>query len=342
MNPVAAAPPYPISVDWRRWIVENSMQGLDSERIVSVLISNGFPEDVAREAIQQFDDAAINFQVGKWNTQRLKKLESVLTVQRAMASLSNSDGKVSRKTKLSREEFLELHYAASKPVILVDVMRNWRAVQCWTPEYLKTKCGDVIVEVMTGREIDQHYEVNMEKHKTAMMFGDYINLVYSGKVTNDSYMTGNNHFLKNPKVQCLLNDIEVCRDYFNPEIPEFSFFWFGPGGTVTQPHHDELNIMMSQVSGTKQITLVSPDQTHLLYNDVGVYSDVDWAAPDYERYPLFSKVKAIEVTLSPGEMLFIPVGWWHHVKALEPSITISLSNFVFPNDFRYMDPEIRY
>jgi len=318
------------------------MQNLDEQRMVDILMSNGFPEDVARDAIQQLDDAAINLQVGMWNTQRLRKLESVLTAQRAMASLSNCDGKMPRKTKISREDFLEHHYAANKPVIFVDLMRNWRAVQCWTPDYLKAKCGDVLVEVMTGRELDKQYEINMEQHKTAMLFGDFIDLVYSGQMTNDSYMTGNNHFLKNPKVQCLLNDIEVCSDYLNPQIPGFSFFWFGPGGTVTQPHHDELNILMSQIRGSKQITLVSPDQTHLLYNNVGVYSDVDWSDPDFDQFPLFKRVKTIDITLSAGEMLFIPVGWWHHVRAIEPSLTISFSNFVFPNAFQYMDPEIRY
>jgi len=87
--------------------------------------------------------------------------------------------------------------------------------------------------------------------------------------------------------------------------------------------------------------LVSPDQTHLLYNNLGVYSDVDWNAPDYDRFPLFKKIQSIDVTLTPGECLFIPVGWWHYVQGIEPSLTVSFSNFVFPNEFQYLDPEIR-
>lgn len=29
----------------------------------------------------------------------------------------------------------------------------------------------------------------------------------------------------------------------------------------------------------------------------------------------------------------MPVGWWHHVRALDARMTISFTNFVFPNNF---------
>jgi len=33
------------------------------------------------------------------------------------------------------------------------------------------------------------------------------------------------------------------------------------------------------------------------------------------------------------DLLFLPVGWWHHVRGLEISITMTFTNFVFDNDF---------
>jgi hypothetical protein len=78
-----------------------------------------------------------------------------------------------------------------------------------------------------------------------------------------------------------------------------------------------------------------------LYNDIGVFSPVDCDAPDLARWPLFEKAAMREVVLSPGEVLFIPVGWWHHVRALDVSITVSFTNFRFANHYEWSMPQIR-
>jgi ribosomal protein L16 Arg81 hydroxylase len=35
----------------------------------------------------------------------------------------------------------------------------------------------------------------------------------------------------------------------------------------------------------------------------------------------------------PGDVLFIPVGWWHWVESLSPSVSVSFVNFSYPNTF---------
>tara|TARA_B100000678_G_scaffold164570_1_gene137414 strand:+ start:1874 stop:2023 length:150 start_codon:yes stop_codon:yes gene_type:complete len=34
-----------------------------------------------------------------------------------------------------------------------------------------------------------------------------------------------------------------------------------------------------------------------------------------------------------GEAIFLPIGWWHHVTALDRSVSRSLTNFAADNDF---------
>lgn len=46
------------------------------------------------------------------------------------------------------------------------------------------------------------------------------------------------------------------------------------------------------------------------------YSEVDFFEPDYEKYPLFKEVKGkMLAEIGPGDILFIPSFWWHHVKS---------------------------
>jgi len=45
-----------------------------------------------------------------------------------------------------------------------------------------------------------------------------------------------------------------------------------------------------------------------------------------------SRTASADVTLSPGEMIFIPLAWWHQVKSLDFSVTITYTNFLRPND----------
>ena len=111
------------------------------------------------------------------------------------------------------------------------------------------------------------------------------------------------------------------------------FFWYGPAGTITPLHHDLTNNLMAQIRGSKAIKLISPFELPRLYNDRHCYSEVDLGKPDLDRHPLFKDVMIVEVLLGPRDLLFLPVGWWHYVRSLETSITMTFTNFVADNDF---------
>ena len=101
-------------------------------------------------------------------------------------------------------------------------------------------------------------------------------------------------------------------------------------GTVTPLHHDNCNIFFCQIVGRKQFRLIPPVSDRLLASANGFYAD-----PALVREP---DLGGLEVTLEPGMCLFLPMGWWHEVRSLETSISISLLRFREPSTADWYAP----
>lgn len=123
--------------------------------------------------------------------------------------------------------------------------------------------------------------------------------------------------------------------------------WLGPKGTKTPLHTDPFHNILCQVVGYKYVRLYAPEETPKLYpeamDETGIKMDntsqVDAyyfrpqldehprSASDTSRqelqYPLFRKARYQEAILSPGQSLYIPLGWWHYLESLSPSFSVS-------------------
>lgn len=92
-----------------------------------------------------------------------------------------------------------------------------------------------------------------------------------------------------------------------------------------QTHFDPSHNIACVLAGRRRFTLFPPDQVENLYvapfdNGPGgvAFSMAPLEAPDFERYPRFREALAHAVSgeLEPGDAVFIPYMWWHHVRSL--------------------------
>ncbi|WP_338243516.1 cupin-like domain-containing protein [Aurantiacibacter hainanensis] len=116
--------------------------------------------------------------------------------------------------------------------------------------------------------------------------------------------------------------------------------WLG-NATQVATHFDLSDNFAVVALGKRRFTLFPPEATPNLY--VGPLdmtlagqpvSMVDPVSPDLERYPRFSEAQRLGqvADLEPGDAIYIPTLWWHHVQASDP---ISVLVNYWHNDARH-------
>lgn len=102
--------------------------------------------------------------------------------------------------------------------------------------------------------------------------------------------------------------------------------WIGNATTV-QTHFDASENLACVVLGTREVTLFPPEQLPNLYPGPletapggVVLSLTSLDVPDFEVHPRFARAlkTAQRAVLKAGDALYIPFGWWHHVRSVSP------------------------
>lgn len=353
----------------RRWVADNLLRGLPEARIVSALIDHGAirdgieddsdgikgdsddisndSDDIKNDSDDISDDirsrliatvralaASPEIAAGRAATGRLRRLEMIHRMGRLLAETAADPEAIPHRPGLSAERFYAEHYAAWRPVVLPGFAADWPARR-WTPEALAERFGGVEVRITDGREGDPDYDMRTPAHTRAVALADFVARIRAVGSSNDCYMVAQNRVLEDPAMAPLMDDVPFDPAWFRPDRWKgCSALWLGPAGTVTPLHHDTCNILFVQLYGRKRLTLASPLETTLLDGARAMYAALD---PEGEAASE-SAVRFLRVDLEPGDAIFLPVGWWHHVRALDVSISLALTNFQRPNSFDWYRP----
>jgi len=213
------------------------------------------------------------------------------------------------------------------PFLIPNAVARW-PICALGPEVLRERFGEVHVRARVGDYIGTAFAPDRAMLDTTMR--EYLDLADAAE--------GLPPYLGNLELR-ELNSLCHWPTYFEKMGPPR--FWIGPAGTVTPLHSDFDDNIFAQVWGTKRIFLSPPHHDEFLYtreaNPVLFGSPFDPENPDFERYPLAREATMIEVIVQPGDMLYVPAGWYHQVRALTFSLSSNRWARGLPNALRF-DP----
>ena len=243
---------------------------------------------------------------------------------------------LTERTGINRPEFLRDFYAENRPILLRGVAAHWPAIEKWGRAYFTSVLGELPVEVMAGRGGAAVPEWNTASRLKAITpMSAFVEKVYTAGPSNDYYMVSRNHFFARSETRCLLSDILPLQIFATLPAPENIRMWFGPQGTVTPLHYDDKNNVIVQVLGRKTVCLYSPDDSEFMCQKNHWYAAMDPRDHLVDVPTKRPAPRCHEFQLSPGDALFIPVGWWHALTSLDVSVTLAFVEFGVNNEYPF-------
>jgi hypothetical protein len=236
--------------------------------------------------------------------------------------MSLSLTQIDRVDNICKEDFINKYLKPRKPLIIRKATQNWPALQKWTFDYLKETVGDQIVPLYDSSKADPSKPINASAAE--MKFGDYIDLIQTKP-------TDLRIFLFDPIKHApkLLDDYRSPTDLMGGFLDKYPNMFFGGKGSVTFLHYDIdlAHIFHTHFNGRKHVILFDNKWSERLYKiPFATYAleDYDIENPDFTKFPALDGVEGQEAILEHGDTLFMPTGFWHWMKYLDGSFSISL------------------
>jgi hypothetical protein len=229
---------------------------------------------------------------------------------------------IDRRTNLSHEEFISEYVSKSRPVILTDAVKGWKAMGKLTPEFFKKNYPSITKTIngVTYRMDDfiDHMLVANADNKAPYPYNFDVKKVFPELMADfqPEVIYGNIDRINHP----------LMPKKFLQGTTVYEIFLGGNGSSFPYLHYDALfmHTQITQVYGSKTFIMYSPEQTPFMYPypDNPKFSQINFHDPDYEKFPLYKEATPIEITVYEGETLLFPSGWWHTTRITEPCISL--------------------
>ena len=231
--------------------------------------------------------------------------------------------RIPRRTNLSSEEFQNEYFKKGAPVILEGQVNQWPAVKTWNPNFFKEHYPEVPTQViLDAPEEGSIGFLSHKQHLYSMKMNDTISLMQKG---HRYCRSGDIPIQKFPGIEKSCNF-----DAYMGHVKDWKFMsiWIGGGHTSSSLHWDPWHNFLVHLYGLKYVVLFPPSETKYLYPFDGYVrtSQIDPLNPDYARFPKYRSASKLMVgELKPGDLLYFPFEWWHHLW--NEDVTIGLNCF---------------
>eukprot|EP01083_Nonionella_stella_P101787 288911_1 len=223
--------------------------------------------------------------------------------------------------------FITNHFTTEKPVLIKRLVSHWPCIEKWKDlQYLMNSAGFRTVPVEIGKVYtdDDWTQKLMPLHQFMSQY------LLATDVKERGYLA--QHLLFE-QIQCFDSDFGL-PDFVHVGKEDFDSngavnCWFGPQGTITPIHHDPKHNILTQIVGYKYLRIYPPGESDNLYPRKGILNNTSQVSPEQEeeriekQFPKFRNAKYVDVVLEPGDGLYMPPKYWHYVKSLSVSFSLS-------------------
>lgn len=228
---------------------------------------------------------------------------------------------------ITPEEFKTKYYQTQTPVVITEMAKEWPAYKKWNWDYFKNIVGDKKVGLYNNIKSDSYTPINTaDDYKT---FGEYVDMIQKGPAAWRIFLF--NIFDHAPQ---LIKDFTWPEHLMKGFVKKYPMLFTGGQGSVTHMHFDIdiSHILHTQFAGRKRVLLFPYDQKNKLYRKpFEVLSLADFSGyaenngmPDYEKFPALKYAEGYDLILNPGDTLFMPAGYWHHMEYIDSGFAMSL------------------
>lgn len=228
-------------------------------------------------------------------------------------------------SRVGLQEFRDRFESKGVPVVIKGIVDQWPAFEKWSAEGLQHQCGDALLNA-------GGYQFSMP---------DYLRYCHSTEGFDDQPLYVFDQCF-GEKAPLLLNQYQVPK-YFAQDLfkafgelrPDFRWLIVGPARSGSSFHKDPnaTSAWNAVVRGEKKWVMFppgSPPPGVVPSNDEGdvvaPVSVTEWFLNFYNR-DVVERCGGKECVVKEGEIIFVPVGWWHCVLNVKTSIAVT-QNYV--------------
>ena len=229
--------------------------------------------------------------------------------------------KIQRVSSITKEDFLNNYFKTQQPVIIERFVDDWPAMTKWNLDYMAEVAKDITVPLYDDRPV-RHDEGFNQAH-AEMKMQEYVDLLKREPTRYRIFLW---NILK--EVPALQKDFSF-PDFGLKLLKGLPMLFFGGTNSHTFMHYDIdlANIFHFHFQGKKQVILFDQKQNDYLYkipHSLIVREDIDFVDPDYEKWPALKKAEGFMGDLEHGNVLYMPEGYWHHMRYVTPGFSMSL------------------